>query len=117
MGKKDCCIFQKNKTRKSNSGYKKLVKCNTQSGSSSLRQAILRKQDHYPELYTEICGTEIDVIVAKENYYYESCRCILLVAGDPSSSLNADISFKLLVKLVKQKIFDNGGVMKMKLIV
>ena len=41
----------------------------------------------------------------------------MLATDDPSSSLNADISFKRLVKLVQQKIIDSGGVMKTKLIV
>ena len=41
----------------------------------------------------------------------------MLVTEDQISSLNADISFKRLVKLVQQKIIDSGGVMKMKLIV
>ena len=68
----------KNKTRNSNSGYEKLVKFVTQSAVSSLQQAVLRKQDRYPEFYTYICGTEIDVIVAKEYYYHESCRCFYL---------------------------------------
>ena len=117
MAKRECCICRKNKTRKSNSGYEKLVKCVTQLDASSLQLVVLRKQDRYPELYTEICGTEIDVIVAKEYYYHESCRCILLVTNDPGSNLNANISFKRLVKLVQQKIIDSGGVMKMKLIV
>ena len=40
----------------------------------------------------------------------------MLVTDDPSSSLNADISFKCLVKLVQQKIIDSGCVMRMKLI-
>ena len=44
-------------------------------------------------------------------------RCILLVTDGPSSSLNADLSFKCLVKLVQQKIIGSGSVMKMKLIV
>ena len=44
--------MSKNKTRKSNTGYEKLVKCVTQSATSSLQQAVLRKQDRYPELYT-----------------------------------------------------------------
>ena len=56
--------MSKNKTRKSNTGYEKLVKCVTQSATSSLQQAVLRKQDRYPELYTEVCL--IDVTVAKE---------------------------------------------------
>ena len=109
--------MSKNKTRKSNTGYEKLVKCVTQSATSSLQQAVLRKQDCYPELYTEICGTGIDVIVAKEYCYHESCRCILLVTDGPNSSLNADIPFKCLVKLVQQKVIDSGGAMKMKSIV
>ena len=41
----------------------------------------------------------------------------MLVTDGPNSSLNADISFKCLVKLVQQKVIDSGGVMKMKLIV
>ena len=77
------CV-EKSKTRKSNSWYEKLLKCVTHSASSSLQQAVLRKQDCCLELYTEIYGTEIDVIVAKEYYYHESCRCILLVTNDPS---------------------------------
>ena len=111
-----CCICPKNKTRKSNSGYNKLVKCVTQSAASSLHQAVLKNQDRYTDLHTEICGTEIDVIVAKEYYYHESCRCILIVTDDLNSCLNADISFKRLVKLVQQIRIDTGGVMKTKLI-
>ena len=41
----------------------------------------------------------------------------MLVTEDQISSLNADISFKRLVKLVQQKVIDSGGVMKMKLMV
>ena len=49
--------------------YEKLVKCVTQSAALLVEQAVLRKQDRYPELYREICGTEIDVFIAKEYYY------------------------------------------------
>ena len=41
----------------------------------------------------------------------------MLVTEDQISSLNADISFKRLVKLLQQKNINSGCVMKMKLIV
>ena len=78
MAKKECCICCKNKTKKSDSGYEKLIKCVTSDAAANLQAACSTKKELYPNLYTELVGLELAVIVAKEYHYHESCRCILL---------------------------------------
>lgn len=83
----------------------------------------MKKKDLFPELYTEICGYDADAIQCREYHYHESCRSLLLLSKESSSSKDLSSSssmqkaFKRLINMIERRIINQGAILKMKDIV
>ena len=112
LAKRECCICQKNKTRKCGSGFEKLVKCVTTDAATALQFACSNKREECKHLFTELAGLEVPVIVAKEFHYHESCRCLLLKKL-PVQNATKGTAFMKLKEYVQSNIIENGQIIKM----
>lgn len=88
------------------------MKCVTTDAAKAIQKASSNKQEVYQDLYKELVGMEIPAIVAREYYYHESCRCILLKKHTEikETQRNAFIKLKDYVHL---NVIEKGKVVKM----
>ena len=72
IGDPECCICRSKKTAKGGSRHKKVEKCMTEMGATSLKEAAIWKNDN-PNLLATVAGVKWEVINAQELYYHCSC--------------------------------------------
>lgn len=89
------------------------MKCITDDAASAIRSACRDKREDYQHLYTELAALEVSTIVAKEFWYHETCRCLLLKKIDPAQKAIKNAAFLQLKEYIQASIIENGQIIKM----
>ena len=113
LAKKECCICKKNKSKKDNSGYEKLTKLLSKDAASNLKDACTNKKEMFHDLHVEFVGQNISAIVAKEYYFHETCRCLVLKKLPEKGTSTKPTAFAKLKNYVQSNIIERGEIIKM----
>ena len=110
IAKKECIIYQKNKTDPCGSGYEKLVQNKTDDGSGFL----LSYADTFENIYLTIHMHNLTVYQVKsiEFHYHQSCYRELSRKPKEKADKTSQICYENLKKFVQVHAIDLGEVMK-----
>ena len=85
----------------------------SKDAASNLKDVSTTKKEMFHDLYVEFVGQNISAIVAKEYYFHETCRCLVLKKLPKKSTSTKPTAFATLKNYVPSNIIERGEIIKM----
>ena len=85
----------------------------SKDAASNLKGACTTKKEMFHDLYVEFVGQNIRAIVAKEYYFYETCRCLVLKKLPEKGTSAKPTAFTKLKNYLQLNIIERRETIKM----